>query len=100
MQAARRKQREHAAVLQQSGAVRERADFEAGEKSGERKIRKLPANIGGIVVRDSVQAGAARDAIEVKSERGRRAGDGLSEAFEFGFKFYARALAVAQGETD
>src|SRR5271155_27241 len=53
-----RDQREDAGVLQQRGLLCQWADFETGEEAGDRNGAERAPDVGGIVARNVVEAGA------------------------------------------
>ena len=58
--------------MEHRGLIGEGADFEAGEEAGDRDGAERASDVGGVMTWDVVEAGAARDTIEVEAEGGRR----------------------------
>src|SRR5271170_4283698 len=95
-----RDQCEDAGVLENGCLIGEGADFEAGEEAGAGDGAQRASDVGGVVTRDVVEAGAARDTIEVEAEGGWRVFQAIAHLVEGCFQVLARSFGVAQDEAD
>src|SRR5271156_5399039 len=92
-----RDQRENSRILEQRRLLGQRTNLEAGEEAGDGDGAQRPSDVGGVVTRDVVEAGAARDTIEVEAEGGRCV-QTIAHLVEGCFQVLARSFGVAQDE--